>query len=276
MSGGLDSSIVICLLNYLKIPFVPIGIQPKTFEFRTERIIQDKLLCLGHDGLLIDYEEVAFYSNLDKIPIHPIPFGIIQSFSLNERLAYEFSRLGCDVVISGQGGDTLFVDSRDESNQQPFNIGNEFVLDDARRLSYNPRGIKLVSFYSHIPIIDIISSAREGLKDDPLKIWARNWCKSILPPELVNYSYIGDFFALCMQGLNDAKSTIKNILEKAYYYSRNECFSPQNTSLFFKTDVFNFEVKDYWNFCSRLSLAVWYNSLFSYHYHEVNPDSLSQ
>ena len=261
LSGGLDSGIVICLLNYLNIPFVPIGIQVKSYEFRTERYIQDKLVVLGKDGLLIDYDETPFYKDIDKIPIHAIPTGIIQSYLINERLSSEFKKLDCDVVISGQGGDSLFVDGCHNLSDLVFNIGNEFVLEDARNISYNPKGIELISFYSHIPIINIISSAREGKHDDPLKIWARKWCKPILPKELSDYTYIGDFFALGMRGLNEAKPTIKKIFEKAFEISHIECFNPKNTKKYLSTDVFNFEVQDYWQFCSSLSLAVWYNSL---------------
>lgn len=261
LSGGLDSSIVICLLKYLDIPFIPIGVCSNSFEFRTERYIQEQLLRFCGNGKLIDIRECPFYSNIEKIPIHSMPTGVIQSYALNERLASEFAEYGCDVVINGQGGDTLFVDGCQKMSEWVINIGYEFELSDACTLSYNPRNIRLISFYSCKPIIDIICSARLGEKDDTLKLWARKWLKSILPKELADYSYIGDFFAQHMQGLEDAKPIIGMLFEKAYDMTRNELFSPKNTMKFISQDVFNFEHKSYINFCSLLSAAVWYNSI---------------
>lgn len=261
LSGGLDSSIVICLLKKLGIPYTAIGLKSDTYEFRTERRIQELLSHLNEDSQLIEISSYPFYSKLDEIPFHLWPLASIKSYWQNEILVNAFAKRGCDVVISGQGGDSLLVGQGSASPDLKFNLGNEFLLNELQEYNYGPKGIRLESFYAYKPIIDLISSARIGMTEDPLKIWMRNWAKDILPAELVEHTYYGDYFAMSMSDLDQAKPTIKHVFESAYALCGNELFSSSNTKKFINQDIFNFEYNDYIRFCSLLSVAVWYNSL---------------
>ncbi len=262
LSGGLDSGIIICLLKTLGIDFVPIGLVSSTYEFRTERRIQQILQAYGSDGMLIDIENAPFYSGLDEIPPHQMPSAAIRSNRSMDLLASAFEKSGCDVVLTGQGGDSVFVDPVDSMESLEFNIGNEFDNPEDYELFYRPRGIKLISFYGQPDIIDAICSASLGRKTDPLKIWARAWFKPILPRELSDFTYFADFFGLSMWGLEQARPAICRLFEDAYAKSKSSYFSPENIKKTMAADIFSFEYKDYIRFCSLLSIAVWYHSLF--------------
>lgn len=263
LSGGLDSGLIIALLKKLNIPFVPIGLKSETFEFRTERKIQEILLGWGEDGLLIDIEDYPFYADLDKIPKHQIPDAYIKSVANSNALARAFKEKGCDVVLSGQGGDTLLVDGISNIKDVAYNIGNEFMLPPEQDRVYSPLGLRLESFFADSEIIDYLSSARLGQKEDPLKLWMRNWAKEILPRELSEFSYYADFFGLTMWGLHQARPVIKNLMEEAYDISKFPHFSPKNVKKFLNQDVFSFEHQDYIKYCGLISVSSWYHSLFN-------------
>jgi asparagine synthetase B (glutamine-hydrolysing) len=263
LSGGLDSSIIICLLKALGMPFVVIGGKTDRFEFRTERHIQETLLNYGSDGLLIDIDQHLFYSNLTDIPQHQMPIGGIKSNALDACLANEFAKRGCDVVLSGQGGDTLLCDAISDLSDCEYNIGNEFGNPEAAEFYYKPRGIRLLSFFAHKPIIDALSTAAIGRKDDAWKLWGRKWFAPILPKELANYHYVADFFGISMSGLDAARPTIKRLFDEAFDLTSDEHFAPANVTRFLAQDVFSFEHAEYIKYCSLISVAVWLHSLFN-------------
>lgn len=261
LSGGLDSSLIIATLRHLNIPFVPIGAMSTTYEFRTERAVQNRLLEWGTDGELIDFNTCPYYSRLSEFPAMQIPSGIFKSFATWSRLADAFKAKGCDVVLGGQGGDSLFVDAIDDINDLTFNIGDEFEVSDEQEMVYGPRGMRLLSVFAHKPLIDFICTERVGQKDDPLKWWARKYFKDILPRELSEYAYFGDFFAMTMAGLDDSRPEIERLMSRAYDISSHEALSPKNIEKFLAQDIFSFEYGDYIRFCSLIAVSVWYNSL---------------
>ncbi len=263
LSGGFDSSLIMAILKELKIPFVPIGLRSETFEFRTECHIQDIVLQWGENGHLIDIEEYPHYSGLDIIPAHQIPDSDIKSVTGAKAMAKAFRERNCDVVLSGLGGDNLFVDEISSIDNLCFNIGNEFLNVTEKQRVYEVQGIRLESFFAQPDIINVICSAREGQKQDFLKLWARKWAKNILPVELTEKAFCADFFGLSMYGLEIAKPMIKTLMGEAFEITDNHYFSPDNVSKFLNQDVFSFEYSDYIKFCSLVSVASWYHSLFN-------------
>ena len=263
LSGGFDSSLIMAILKELDIPFVPIGLKSDTFEFRTERQVQDIMLEWGDDGLLIDIEQYPHFSDLDKIGIHQVPDCDIKSVGAARAVASAFAEKGCDIVFTGLGGDSLFVDAIPNVENLCFNIEYEFLNPTETERIYLPKNIKLKSFYAHSEIINIICSAREGQSSDFLKRWGRKWTESILPPELTRYNYCADFFGLSMWGLERSKPTIKRLLEESYDITKHKIFSNENRNKFLNQDVYSFEYKDYIQFCSLISISSWYHSLFN-------------
>lgn len=260
LSGGLDSSLIICLLHHFGIPFVAIGLKSNRFEFRTERRIQEILLNLADDGDLIDLDEYPFYSGMDEIEKHQVPQAHIKMNRANKALADAFAQRNIQVVFTGQGGDSLFVDA--PSQVADFNIGDEFTFPWEQDFDYGNRGIELCSFYADKNTIDQVYNLRRGCINDPLKSWARSFFADILPIELSQFTYCADFFGHSMSGLESAKPMIKLLLEESYDLTHHHLFSPASTRNFIETNVFDFDHDSYVEFCTRISMAVWIHSLF--------------
>ncbi len=262
LSGGLDSSLIICLLHYFHIPFVLGGLTTTRYEFRTEHRIQQILSEYGEDVFLIDMEEYPLYGGLLDMPKHQIPDGYIKSNVSARKLAQEFAKRGVQVVLSGQGADTLFVDALPEVGANSYNIGNEFECPFEHDLFYAPYGIDLQSFYAYPPLIEQIHNLRIGQKEDAYKIWARQFFRDFLPRELSEFHYCADFFGLSMSGLEQAKPDIKELLEEARTLLPHSIFSEQNTNTLLNTNVFSFDYKAYCAFCVQISIAAWLHALF--------------
>lgn len=261
LSGGLDSGIIICLLRHFGIPFVLGGGYSSRYEFRTERQIQDILGAYGEDTFLVDTEEYPFYSCLMDMPRHQIPDSYIKSTSLSECLADGFHKRGVEVVLSGQGADTLFVDAVPVNSRHSYNIENEFAAPFESDLIYAPHGIQLLSFYGDKDIIGQINSLRQGQRQDVYKMWARGFFRDFLPRELSDYVYCADFFGISMSGLESAKSDIVKLFEEARSLLPHPLFSEQNTRQMIETNVFDFDYKAYCRFCTQISIAVWLHAL---------------
>ncbi len=187
----------------------------------------------------------------------------IKSNKSTRALAEAFRQHGCDVVLSGQGGDTLFVNEISGLSNVYYNIGYEFENPYDQEMYYGPADIRLISFFSSTAIIDELSTAALGRREDPQKLWARKWFSNILPDALSKYHYCADFFAFSLGCLENAKNEIKVLFEEAYDRSHNRLFSTKNTRNFLSQDIFSFEHKEYIRFCSLISAAVWYHSLFT-------------
>lgn len=163
LSGGLDSSLIICLLHHFGIPFNLYGKVNDRYEFRTERRVQEVLAPLGERTCFVHLEEHPFFSLLDQFPFHQIPDSYIKSYDSASMIAEEAKRDGVEVILGGQGADTLFVDPiPTEAGTLSFNLGNEFTVPWEEDLIYRPRGVELVSFYADPDIIDAICSLRQG------------------------------------------------------------------------------------------------------------------
>ena len=173
-----------------------------------------------------------------------------------------YKRAGCDVVFSGQGGDSILVKSFDHLKDYGLNINNEMTLPWEEDLLYRPSGLELKSFFAEKDIIDQLYSLRYNQKEDTRKEWARSFFKSFLPQELSSFCYCADFYALCLSGLYAACPTIARLYEEAEDISKSAYFSKKETDKLLKTDIYAFTHKLFWETCSRISIAVWLHSLF--------------
>lgn len=263
LSGGLDSSLIIGLLHYFNISFYLFGIITDRFEFRTERRIQEILAPLGVRTEFVKIEDYPFYSGLDRIPAKQIPDGNIKAYESAKAIARACRKNGVEVVFGGQGGDSLFVDAIPlPPSRIGFNIGNEFDVAEERELIYEPEGVEIKSFYSDKSIIEGIYNLRLGEKEDATKMWARNFFKDFLPRELVDHNYTADFLGLSLSGLEAAKPIVKRLFEQAYDLLKHPIFSFESIREMMETKVFRFDYNRYINYCSRISIASWLNSLF--------------
>lgn len=261
LSGGLDSSIIIGLLNYFKIPFSLIGLVSYRFEFRTEYAVQQILAPLGKTTKLLDMDEYPSYSNLCNRQLSQVPDHNIKQVEGSKALARACKGVA-DIVFTGQGGDSLFVDSIPSlPHTWSCNINNEFIPAFEVEHLYPNEGVELISPFADRNIINAFYSLRIGLGFDPLKKWARYFFKDILPRELSESTYCADFFGTSLSGLDMAKPDVFNLFKTAFEITGHHIFSDNATNTFLKEDIFNFEYQDYVSYCDRISLAVWYHSL---------------
>lgn len=254
LSGGLDAGLIMSTLHALKIPFVGIGLKGETYEFRTERIVQDYYSSIAAESKLISLEKFPFFNDFEYVPISHYPPENIKSISSARALAHEFKKYGCDIVLSGQGGDSVFVDAVNDISTISFNIGNEFVNDNETLEIYKEYGLELESYYEYKPFIDFFSSIRVGQKEDPLKLFVRHFFKEILPHELSDFYYVGDFFGYSKFGLEKSLPEIIHIIEDAYTITSDKFF---DTSIFNNLEIMELEYPMYLRISGIISAAVW-------------------
>lgn len=261
LSGGLDTSLIIGLLRHFHIPFVLAGLKSDRFEMRTERHIQQILGVLGEETFLLDIEETPSFSHLERVPKHQVPCEFIRGNEADKVLAQVFCSAGVEVVFTGQGGDSLLMEDESHGLAQ-YNIGYEFLTPWSAEMHYKPLGIDLVSPLADTEIIDQISNLRLGQAEDTSKLWARHFFRDFLPRELSEYCYVADFFGLTLDGLDRAKTTIESLFEECNDLVHHHVFSPTETRKLLNTSVYSFDIKEYIDFCARISVAVWYHALF--------------
>lgn len=263
LSGGLDSSIIMAWLKELHIPFTAIGFKSNRWEFRTEKRVQEVMAEYADYAELIDVDEYPFYSHIEDSPKCQTPYAAaFKSLNISNAIVKRFKELDVNVVFSGQGGDSLFVDPVQKDVPLTFAIGDEFEVSTEEDLLYAPADIKLAAPYSDLSIIQQISSLRLGEKTDALKWWARRYFHDILPKELSEFCYVADMFGLSQSGLEMAKQTVKRLFEEAYDLTHNANFSPAQTEQFLKRNVFELEFETYIAYVSHISVAAWLHTLF--------------
>ncbi len=260
LSGGLDSGLIMSTLHALGIPFVGIGLKGETYEFRTERTIQEYYSSMAEDSKLISLEDYPFFNDFKNVPLSHYPPENIKSISSSRVLAQEFKNYGCDIVLSGQGGDSVFVDAISDFSKTSFNIGNEFVNDYETLTIYKEAKLKLISFYEYHPFIDFFSSIRIGQKEDPLKLFVRQFFKEILPWELSDFSYVGDYFGYSKYGLEKSLPMIIKLIKNVRAITNDSFFDP---SILSNLEILGLEYQSYLRISGIISAAVWVQNINS-------------
>lgn len=261
LSGGLDSSIIIGLLNYLKIPFWLVGMTTNRYEFRTEKHIQHLLIPLAQDTILIDYDEYLPLSNLLNVPAHQHPKLLSINYNSENAMALACKKLGIEVLLTGDGGDNLFAEELpDNPNYCPWlpQVFNDPWLAD---LIYNLQGVQLVPFFADEGFMNCIYNLRLGKREDNSKWWARKYFERILPQELVNYNYCADFWGLYISGLQNAIPTIQQLFKQAYHLTNDKAFSDKEFEKLLNQDLLNAKKEMYQVIEARTAFAIWLNSL---------------
>ena len=262
LSGGLDSSIIICLLKYFNIPFSLIGMYSDFYEFRTEFFIQKKLTELTDSYELIDFKQNLPFSKLSTIP----PFNYTDINSINyasdKAMAESCERLGIDILLSGEGGDFVFSHAIKSTDIKYPWSSTEFYDNWLNENIYNNIGCELVPFYGDEKIMNCIFNLRRGENEDWRKIWARNFFRDILPEELVNFSYYADFWGLYCRGIINSTDALKNLIDNAYHISKNQFFAPENIKDLFSKNILNLDRSTYSKLEAKVAAATWVNSNF--------------
>jgi hypothetical protein len=261
LSGGLDSSIIIGLLHFFKIPFKLIGLANKRFEFRTESVIQNLLSEWAEETILIDYETCLPYSHIDKVPPHQYPEEYIRTFGPDFIMAQKAKEIGIEVLLTGQGGDNVFGD---EILENPFELKwmpHTYHLGWLEDLVYTPKGIELVPFYADKRISELIYNLRRGEKKDVPKFWARQFFKDFLPSELVDYTYHSDFWGFVISGVQEVMPKLPLLFEQTYDLTQNNFFNKERVKELMAIDLLDHKKETYMQIEPLLGIAVWIDSL---------------
>jgi hypothetical protein len=261
LSGGLDSSLIIGLLKYFKIPFYLIGLKNNRFEFRTESYIQNILCQWADDAVLIDFESCLPYSNLESVPAHQYPDEYIRTFAPDFEIAKASRNLGIEILITGHGGDNVFGDAISMNPRDSIWMPHTYFEPWLQDLVYSPQGIKIVPFYGDENINNVIFNLRIGQKRDRSKIWARKYFQDFLPKELVDYSYHSDFWGFVISGVQDVLPKLPILFEQTYYLTQNNFFSKEKLKEIKKIDLLNQSKQNYMEIEPLIGIAVWIDSL---------------
>jgi hypothetical protein len=261
LSGGLDSSLIIGLLRHFDIPHCLVGLRSKRYEFRTERRVQEKLVCRAESVEFIHEDAHLPCSDLPEIPPHQVPDLLSLNFSQDYAMALACRRLGVEVFFSGGGGDNLLAEAvpecADLCEWRPQIFTDPFPVD----IVYRPLGIEFLSFFGDLGIVDAIYRLRCGQERDLTKLWARHFFKEFLPSELVEFAYCADFWGRDMDGMQDAIASIREMHSFAAEVTGSDYFADEKLEELLKQDLMRPDKTLYQRLEVRISASVWVNAL---------------
>ena len=213
ISGGLDSSIMIGMLEKLGYEPVLIGTFSNLYKFRTEKHIQEKIAKKFKNVILSESFSLQF-TNLLETPVHFLP----SYMSLHHNIAaYSIGLLeGHDVkyVFQGTAFDSMLVEPvQDNPNEIRWPTLQDNWLHD---YVFTPQGSVYIDIAALTPIKQMLLSLRNGQPQDIQKWWARKFFSSVIPPELSNYAYKANFGPLWWDGLLSSSDQITEIVDTAW------------------------------------------------------------
>ena len=261
LSGGLDSSLIISLLQHFNIPFSLIGMTSTRFEFRTEKYIQELYAPLGKNTILLDYEKYLPFSEIENVPPHQYPDLFSLNYAANKAMAIACEKIGVEVLFTGSGGDNVFAEPISYNPEECTWSPKGFIEGWLADLIYKPSGVALIPFYADTEILNVLYNLRIGAKEDNYKLWARSFFKDLLPDELVNYSYCADFWGLYISGLQNALPRIQSLCKEAYRITKNANFSENNIEKLLSNNILDAKKSLNQEIESITAVAVWLNSL---------------
>jgi rhodanese-related sulfurtransferase len=213
VSGGLDSSIVIGMLEKLGYEPILIGTISELDKFRSERHIQEVITRKFKNVILTNSFEIQF-SNLLETPAHFLP----NSFSLGHNQSANTIRMlkGHDVkyLFQGVAFDCMLVEAvHDNPNEIRGPILQGDWLND---YVFFPQGLPYIDVAALSPIKQMLLSLRNGQAQDAQKWWARKFFASVIPHELSNYAYKANFNSQWWDGLQSNSEQVSQIVDTAF------------------------------------------------------------
>lgn len=254
LSGGLDSSIIIELLNLSGLEITLIGLISKNFEFRTERLIQEHY-SKRNNSILIDSKDALPFSNLLECPAHPLPTKKSLFFSQKEVIAKKCAEEKIDFLFNGIIGDTVFCDKIESTRWCKWEFDNNWFND----FVFLPQKVSYITTNFDF-VLDYFFNQRKNEDSDPFKIWARNHFKDILPKTLSNYYYKTDHFEEIIEGIYSAENDISETYKLTNWLTKNHLFTFESLG----KDLNKFKQMNDMEintFFAKVSYSVWIYSL---------------
>lgn len=263
LSGGLDSSITLSLLENENFDLFVLGFQQCRYEFRSENTIQNIYAQKYKNHLLVTGPNYLPYKNLLNTPIHPLPSIVSILHENHQILIKELKKVGCKRVLSGHGGDAIFTLAIGDDPMVTYDsYFLPWMLDDCwiDEFFYQPNSISYQSVFNLSGLSEMISICRKNQKEDVKKDWARNFFKDWLPHELVNYRYKAASDGIYYDGLRAAIPEILEVCRCAYDITKNEYLKPTKIEEAIKKHL-SHEVRDINLVLAYVSYAVWIYTL---------------
>lgn len=254
LSGGLDSSIIIELLNLCEIDILLIGLKSSNFEFRTERKIQD-FYANKYKSILIDSKNALPFSKLLECPQHYLPTKKSLFYNQVKTIAKRCADEDVAYLFNGILGDTIFCEKLEMRTWQKWEFDNNWLND----FVFKPENVTYITTNFKF-VLDYIFKLRMNKGSDPYKIWARDHFKRILPPTLSEYYYKTDHFEEILEGVYLAEKEIVEIYKFAKDITKYNQFSVENISCDLKT-LKRMNSLELNAFFAKASFAVWIYSL---------------
>lgn len=260
LSGGLDSAIVIQLLRLIGVKPALVGFQSSRYEFRTERRVQERLMSNADSVALLD-DDVSIFSNLEYIPAHPIPAISSLFYDRHKMIASAAAALGVAYVLSGVGGDSLFVDQVSDANYPTADRLSGWEFNDfwSQDAVYAPVGLRHYCAYSPRYIGRVLHAMRVGECGDNLKLWARREFRDCLPRELSCFAYKASHDGLYAAAIERQSHYLLTFMRRVYERCGIRSLSPESIEPILKNWPVVGQEKQQLLFL-KLSFGVWINS----------------
>ena len=232
LSGGLDTSIIIEFLSRWQIPFALIGMRSDRYEFRTEREVQMFYADRCPTVRLYSGNDIPAFSRLDEVPPHPLPTMGSLNFAHAQKRAELCRDLGVKTLLSGDAGDMLLslaaprqaISGRVPNNWAYWNLAQSIWTD---QYVFKPIGVRFVSGLAVGRIPGQILHLRSGLKEDRMKLWARNKLNSYLPDMLSKHAYKAFHDGWISEGIVAAIPAITKMAYLAFNAVPHPALSPE-------------------------------------------------
>lgn len=267
LSGGLDTAIIIGLLEHLGVSPFLVGIRSSRYEFRTESYIQDSYKKMFKSVNLIDDKEALPFKDLQSAPLHQLPSSTSLYYKVASRIAEECHKEEMDIVYNGMGFDALLCDHPNSSKNNTIpNSWHSWMLDDnwLNEHVYHKYNLAYISAAASSLIVKSVWALRQNQGEDAKKWWGRSAFKEMIPNELVNYAYKADNSGKFLDGLYAAENDISKIFNTTYSITKFKEFSPSAFSQLFDALHLADENKDKL-ILARLSFATWIYGLAREH-----------
>ena len=213
ISGGLDSSIIIGMLEKLGYEPILIGTFSELYKFRTEKHIQE-IIAKRFKNVILSNSFRKQFTNLLETPSHFLPCYASLHHNIANNTCRILKELDVKYVFQGVAFDSVLVDAIDNNPNAlrwptlQDNWMNDYV--------FSPHGLAYTDVAALPSIKQMILSLRNHQVDDPQKWWARKFFSCVIPPELSNFAFKANFGPLWWDGLQASSEHIIQIINTAW------------------------------------------------------------
>lgn len=258
LSGGLDTSIIIGLLNDMGLNPLLVGFSSDKFEFRTEKVIQDKYASCT-EAVLLPQDESLPFSGLLDCPSHQLPSSTSLFYTHALSVAKVCVSKNIRILLSGMGFDSLLCDAiPDTLTKECADLWSPWTLDDNwfNEYVYSRHNIVYKSGAASRYLMRIVTSLRSGKGEDTQKRMTRKIFERYLPVELVRYAYKADNCTGFIEGFLQNETLVRTVFREARKITRRAEFD-SNVADTLLQNIHKNEDAIMKSVLSRVSFATW-------------------